>query len=713
MKHGIFRFGAFELDTERVELRKSGIRVRLQEQTFRVLTVLLSARGAVVTRDELRRALWPEDTYVEFNQGLNAAVNKLRETLGDSAANPRFVETVPRRGYRFIAPVEVDLEPPRVVPDAQSVRSVATGVPRRPSISVLAVVLAVAVLVAVALARRNQLAGDPVPKPLTTDPGNEFTPSFSPDADRVAYAWAGPDERGFDIYIKQIGTEQPQRLTTNAGDDVQPVWSPNGRSIAFLRTTGAGPAAIMIVPVGAGAERKIGELHATLSDALGRRLLMWLPDNRGLIVADKVAADTPRALYRVSAVTGEPQQITFPPHHSEGDDGPDLSPDRSKLAFTRETNSFTSELFILPLTPDFAPSGEPQQITQLGQVSSDPVWMANGTDLIFVSGSQFGRRFFRTTASGSSQPRAIFPVTEACRGGVALSRTKNRFAYSRSIWDMNIWHLDLAAPAPRPRPFVNSTYLDHLPVFSRDGTRVAFVTNRSGAQELWVSRADGAGSRMLVSSQEGEVGFADWSPDSRQIAYTAQRAGFKHVFTVSSTGGRPRQVTAGSSNNGEPSWSHDGKWLYFSSDRDGKNRIWRIPAVSDASEPVRISRQGCDRSLVSPDGRYLYYVIGAQHSRLIRLALESGRESELPVEPISNAGNFWVSKTGVYFIAPENANGKAAIRFLPFSSSQPRTIAVTEKSPAWGLSVSPDERSLLFAQLDREENDLMLIEDFR
>jgi dipeptidyl aminopeptidase/acylaminoacyl peptidase len=250
-------------------------------------------------------------------------------------------------------------------------------------------------------------------------------------------------------------------------------------------------------------------------------------------------------------------------------------------------------------------------------------------------------------------------------------------------------------------------------VYSRDGSRVAFVTNRSGAQELWVSRANGTDSQLLVSVK-GEVGFADWSPDSRRIAFTAQRDSFKHLFTVSSSGGTPKQSTAGSSNNGEPSWSHDGKWLYFSSDRDGKNQIWKTPADPHAgSEPVRITNQGGDRSLASPDGKYLFYVIGGERSRLFRLALDGGTEAELLVGPISNAGNFWVSKSGVYFVAPENANGKASICFLPFSSSRPRTIAMTEKPPFWGLSVSPDERSLLFAQLDRSEYDLMLIEDFR
>src|SRR6266568_2994467 len=102
------RFGVFEADLSAAELRKSGVRIRLQEQPFQVLVYLLEHPGAVVSREELREKLWPADTFVDFDHSLNTAVNKLREALGDSASSPRYVETLARRGYRFLAPVERD-----------------------------------------------------------------------------------------------------------------------------------------------------------------------------------------------------------------------------------------------------------------------------------------------------------------------------------------------------------------------------------------------------------------------------------------------------------------------------------------------------------------------------------------------------------------------------------------------------------------------------
>jgi len=115
---GLIRFGIFEVDLAAGELRKRGVRIRLQEQPFQVLCMLLQKSGKVVTREELRRQLWPEDTFVDFDHGLNTAVNKLREALCDSAAAPRYVETIARRGYRFLVPaqqIEGKVESPSAV----------------------------------------------------------------------------------------------------------------------------------------------------------------------------------------------------------------------------------------------------------------------------------------------------------------------------------------------------------------------------------------------------------------------------------------------------------------------------------------------------------------------------------------------------------------------------------------------------------------------
>ena len=113
-----YRFGLFEVDSRTGELRKQGRQLKLRGRPFDILLLLLARGGDVITRDELRQQLWQADTFVDFDHGLNSAINRLREALGDSAENPRFIETLPKRGYRFIAPIEV---PPTGVPAAAAV----------------------------------------------------------------------------------------------------------------------------------------------------------------------------------------------------------------------------------------------------------------------------------------------------------------------------------------------------------------------------------------------------------------------------------------------------------------------------------------------------------------------------------------------------------------------------------------------------------------
>ena len=125
----VIRFGVFEADLAAAELRKSGIRIRLQDQPFQILSLLLERPGEVVTRDEIRQRLWPADTFVDFDHSLNTAVNKIREALGDSASSPRYVETLARRGYRFVAPVQspepVATSPTASIPPTEKVGATA------------------------------------------------------------------------------------------------------------------------------------------------------------------------------------------------------------------------------------------------------------------------------------------------------------------------------------------------------------------------------------------------------------------------------------------------------------------------------------------------------------------------------------------------------------------------------------------------------------
>src|SRR6476659_10195974 len=288
---GSMCFGPYELSLESEELRKDGQRLKLSGQAIQVLVVLANNRGKLVTREELQQRLWPGATCGDFEHGLNAAVNRLRETLGDSATDSKYIETIPRRGYRFVAV----LEPPVVTPQPKPSREEQKPPKlqwwkRKAGIAAAACVVVAGSLYPwtkpkierlLRLYELQQLKA----VPLTALPGNAWSPTFSPDGSQVAFVWDGGNRAGADLYVKVIGSDKPLRLT-NDGFASRAAWSPEGRSIALWRQSPDSCGISLITPLG-GPERRIASASCALPCA---PWINWSPDGRQLAFLDHPAS---------------------------------------------------------------------------------------------------------------------------------------------------------------------------------------------------------------------------------------------------------------------------------------------------------------------------------------------------------------------------------------------------------------------------------------
>ena len=307
------RFSSFELDPHSGELRKAGVPVGLQEQSLKVLTELLERPGDLVTRAQLRQRLWPNGTFVDLEHGLNAVVNRLRETLGHSAESPRFIQTVPRRGYRFIAPVEGRSQAPAAVPEPPTI-ALKTRNRRWMVVGAAGIVLVVA---AIALLRKAPSVQTPSPSvvAITRLAGRESGPAFAPDGEQVAFAWSGEKFNNTDIYVTLVGSTGVRRLTTDLADDFAPSWSPDGHRIAFLRRFG-NSARIHLTSALGGPDSKLNNFPVGVVEAEGifGAQITWSPDGRNIVAGrdPRFSGGVVAGLYLIPVDGGEPRAITRP-----------------------------------------------------------------------------------------------------------------------------------------------------------------------------------------------------------------------------------------------------------------------------------------------------------------------------------------------------------------------------------------------------------------
>ncbi|HEX9892405.1 MAG TPA: protein kinase [Gemmatimonadales bacterium] len=562
--------------------------------------------------------------------------------------------------------------------------------------------------------------------PLTTLPGVQRYPSFSPDGEHVAFTWNGPRQDNPDIYVQQIGSAQPLHLTSDAGNDFNPVWSPDGRWIAFLRSQSEPNRSELrlIAPLG-GPERKLAEVRLLGSLDITPPYLAWCPDGTCLVVTDSPGEGHPNALFAFSLESAERRQLTHPQPPAGGDSHPAVSPDGRWLVFRRMAGLFVGELYRLPLGPGVTAAGEPERLTLAALNAEHPAWMPDSKEILFSAKSSL----WRLSVSGENAP-ARLPFVGDYGLMPAVSRPQPgrplRLVYIRSFLDGNIWRVETAAPGATastpPVVAISSTRLEDMPQFSPDGRRVAFTSDRSGNWEIWLTDPDGANAVQLTSMGAVAAGYPHWSPDGQQIVFHSNVDGQWEVYLVPAAGGKPRNLTSHPAHDAKPRFSRDGKWVYFNSARTGEQHqsVWKVPASGGSA--VQVATGAGYAPQESPDGESIYYVEAIDKpSPLWRLPRSGGAPVKL-LEGILLA-NFAVLTGGIYYIDQpsgqvgthyvDQPTGETRLRYFDFATRKVTTVARNLGSVDLPLTVSSDGRTILFPRLDASTNDLMLVSNFR
>jgi len=665
----VVRFGAFELDVRAGELRKHGLKIKLQDQPFQILVMLLEQPGQVVTREQLHQKLWAEGTFVDFEHGLNAAIQRLRQALGDTADNPRFVETLARHGYRFLAPVDgavnqavATIQPAHEVHQVESnaqrvldARGPIVMEPKRRGREALAwALLSMVSLAFVALAvlyvrkqpAKAEVVRYQIPLPDKVRLESWDIPAISPDGQKLVFAGVTRDGKR-NLWLRSLDSVSTYALP-GTEDGRLPFWSPDSRFVAFF----ASPK-MKKIDVTGGPPVTLCDVTGPFGMGVGT----W--NQRGVIVISASLPGYPighpgyPVLYSVSAEGGTPKPIIEldKSRHEKFQSSPHFLPDGRHFVYfsgvvEAGTGSIclgsldspqTTKLISAESNVSYSPPGfliygrqetllaqpfDAKKLRLSGEVITVAEHVARAPDnpVSLFSTSDNGTLVY----GGPSWPK--YQLTWHGRDGrrqgsigepgkfycLSLSPDEKRVAMHRPTpplgnWD--IWTLELASGIfSRVTTHPDD---DAVPTWSPDGRELLFCSLRTGGLQLFRKVLGGGDEERVLKSDQIE--FAHQYPDQwlkdGSILFSASDNVHPHAFYLLPTGkeGKPLQLSKPKFEEYAARVSPDGKWVAYQSLESGRWEIY-LAAFPTFTEKRQVSKEGGDDARWRKDGRELFFL---------------------------------------------------------------------------------------------------------
>ncbi|MCB1641112.1 MAG: PD40 domain-containing protein [Xanthomonadales bacterium] len=729
------QLGTLILDLATHAVRREEGVVRLTPKSAEVLKVLLRHEGEPVSREVLIDQIW-RDQYPS-DDVVTKAIGELRRVLAQDGQT--VIETIPRVGYRLLPTVQwldADSGAPWEAEPASAEESGEAPVPAAneapPSWRAAPWWLAAAVIVVAAIglwllrplapADRSETSGLAMAsvqdqerlalaiaghlsvsaRPFAAGAQSEYLPSVSPDGQWVVFVeWPAARGEGSRLMIRALGAESARPLVDDrrVRTETTPNWSPDGQALVYQRIDDDGCQLRWIAPF-TGEQRMVAPCSAGFIDWID-----FTPDGRGLLLSRPASAGAAPQLRILDLDDGRWRPFEYTRSATDTDVQGVYSPDGQTLVFRRGAAPL-SDLYLVA-----ADGGEVRRLTELRTTIRGMDWLPDNRHLLFASshGGQMAL-WLLDTQGGQLSPLGAYGA-----GFPQVAASTGSLVFQQQLQPYNLIRFTTTTVAePSVQAVFPSSRGDAFPSLSPDGTRMAFVSNRSGRNEILLGDLADGQVATLTRNFDGDVGAPSWSPDGRRLLFERRPPGGGELVEMDIASRRQQALPLDVVDPRNGRYAPDGQSLFFDAEVEGLRQVFQYRPDSEA--PLQLTREGGWRPLPSPDGRYLYLLSGDY--QLQRLELASGRQQALG-SSVGFASQFaWeVDAEGLHVLRAGAANGEGWALYHwtldaeagSAPTSTPVQIEGELMGTLLGLSIAPDGSYYTTAELNTDV-DVMYVE---